>query len=714
MATGNPVIYTDFSGGLNLEAGPYLLKDNECQDARDVSANREGSLTKRNGSRQISEYEDGSAEPQLGSAHSLFATSGAFDGFIGVGLTWWATRSNLCTNPNFETDTGSGWFTSGGTKAQSTDFAFVGTNSLKLTATSAGVLVAYGAVAAQANQAYTFSAYVRPVQSGRNMRLIAAFVDDDFNSTGLVSSDITASVPTGTWTRLSMTATAPPGTTQVGWYVDPDTDNISASGDITYLDAVLLEPTDELRRYFDGSGYFNTADAWTTSPAATEWTGTAHASVSRGIQEDAIANITISGVTTTLKTGLTANTQWEWVQGPLTTDEAPNEEGPYYGMNGVDTPQYWDGVSATTENWTATTGIIPPTAPYLIYHLDKFWASGCVNCQGRIWSTGLSGASTPLPDPGNWDTDFIDDVDPDDGQDITGLGKVGPYLLVFKARKSYVLSDPAGRAYRSLSSSIGCASHRSIVETAQGTLFLSEDLGVCITDGTNIRVVSDKIQPLLEEIAHSNPVALRRATATYLHDSYWLSVPYLDTKNTITLQYQLDTGAWWIHSFAAADFATLDVSGRKRVHSALPGVAGMNEILVDDVYSDNEVPYESYWEGPFWTWGAPHLNKRVNQYRIDGAGEWSVDAATTFGDIRENLDYIDWELGPTVEGNFGEGENFGGVGVFGTDAAAVKQRRYYTPTNGWGRAWSLKLYDPDNVNLWAIYSVTGFLRPRSD
>jgi hypothetical protein len=568
MATGDPVIYMDFSGGLNLEAGPYLLNDNECQDSRDVVASKSGALKKRLGSTRIGGYENTSDERQLASAHTLSATTGEFTGFIAVGR-----RDYL------------GYL-------QSLDPSIL----LPLD-----------------------SEYLAADQSG-----------NDRDGTGEGDIDIGA------------------------WEAGP---------------------------YGDG--------------------------------QDSIVKITPTGTTTTLKTGLTTDSPWEWVQGPLATDETP-DQGPYYGMNGVDTPQYWDGSAASTVDWTAGTGIMPANTPYLIYHLDKFWATGDPNYKGRIWSTGLNSDSTPLPDPCNWDTDYIDDVDPDDGQSTSGLGKVGPYLLVFKERKTYVLSDPAGRAYRTLSSNIGCSSHRSIVETDAGTLFFSEDLGICVTDGSNIRVVSEKIKPMLDDVAHSQPLALKRAVGSYHHGSYFLSIPYLATTNSITLEYQLDTQAWWIHTLPVADFALLDSGTTTDLYGVLARRAACDNLFDDDVYSDAGEVYDSYWQGPYWTWGNPHQNKRMSQLRIDGVGNWEVDAGTTFGDTKEQLDYTTWEEQVAVGTSFGVEYNFGEDGYFGGVTGAITERRYYTPTDGWGRAWSLKLYDVSNTINMELYSIAGYLRGRSD
>lgn len=440
---------------------------------------------------------------------------------------------------------------------------------------------------------------------------------------------------------------------------------------------------------------------------------------------DSIVSITPAGVATSRRTGMTANRRWEFVQGPVGNQSAasfpngmgaPANQGPIFGMNGANTPQRWDGVAASMSDWTAWNGTVPSGTPYLIYHLDKFWATGDPNFPGRVWSTGLQSGTifnTLLPDPCNWDTDNIDDVEPADGQANTAIGTVGPYVLMFKDRKTYVVSDPVGRAYRPISTSIGCCSHRSVVETARGTLFLSEDMGVCLTDGSKIEPVSEAIMPLLKEIAEASPTSLRNAAATYFQESYYLSVPFNDTKNTLLLEYQVDQGAWWIHSIAAADFALLDPSGNPALYSAFPGTNRIDRCFVPNSYADDGLPYDSYWEGPYWSWGNPHLNKRVSQFRMDGEGAWTAEAAERFREQYEVMDSNDLESPLSTGELFGGAGTFEGSGTFGPRLGII-QRNYPTPLDGWGRAWSIRISDSNSMNRMAIYSIAAFLRGRTD
>lgn len=432
---------------------------------------------------------------------------------------------------------------------------------------------------------------------------------------------------------------------------------------------------------------------------------------------DRIIKSTTAGIPTTLVSGLTQGKRWEFVQGPV-HDPTGTPQGPIYGLNGSDNPQQWAGSGSMTE-WLAFnaagspfgTGAHPAKdCTLLYYHLDKFWASGDPNYPGRVWSTGVD-ASTGLPDPCNWDSDFIDDVEPEDGEEITAFGEVGPYLLVFKSHKMFVLSDPVGRAYRQVSSTIGCAASRSVVETSKGTLFLSEDLGVCVTDGTNITQLSDNIQPLLKDAIETSGLSFKNAAATYHQNSYWLSLPYQDSANDITLEYNLVTGAWWIHTCNANQWALLDPVGLPTLYSINAQSLLLEAALVENVYADGGTAFESYWTGPFWPWGQPHLNKRVSQIRVDGIGAWEMYAATSFNTTYELLEPKIWESAST-------GTDFAGTGDFGTDGTfapvgGVNNRRYWTPIQGWGRAWSLKVFNNDPYEL-QLYSMAAFVRGRSD
>lgn len=422
---------------------------------------------------------------------------------------------------------------------------------------------------------------------------------------------------------------------------------------------------------------------------------------------DRIVKLDLTGAPVTLKSGLSQGKRWEFVQAPTS-----GGQGPIFGINGTDTPQYWDGSSGFTNNWTAATGTVPQNARFLIYHQDAIWAAGDPANPATIQSCGLTGGGTPIPDPRNWSTDYLDQVEPNDGQAITAIGACGPYLIVAKARKLYAMPSFESRNYRKISSEIGCIAHRTMVETSRGTMFLSEDLGVCVTDGTDVTPVSDPVLPLLRAAADANAAVFSQACATYYQGSYFLSIPESSSSNDLTLEFQVDTGAWWIHTCASNQFALVDPTAAPILFSASPALKQVDKAFVEGVHGDYGAAFNTYWTSPFLTWGNPHLNKRVRQFRVDGQGEWDLYSQETFEDDPSLLEAEVWEESSSGE-TFGGGGTFGGVSDEFGPSGGITQRRYPTPSQGWGRAWSLTVANED-TNPMEVFSLAAFTIQRSD
>src|SRR6266498_1027327 len=178
--------------------------------------------------------------------------------------TTFQPRTNLCTNPSFETNT-TGW-AGGGTPlptiAQSATQAYVGTQSLKVT--SPGTPTSFPAAASAmtglpAGAVYTCSAYVY-LQTPFSGSVTAAI-----NGVQYFGS---ATATTGSWKRISITFTATSTSHTFLLY-----GNGFTTGQFFYVDAVLIEQAGSVGSYFDGA---TTADAIYTY----SWTSTANASTS--------------------------------------------------------------------------------------------------------------------------------------------------------------------------------------------------------------------------------------------------------------------------------------------------------------------------------------------------------------------------------------------------------------------------------------------------
>jgi hypothetical protein len=189
---------------------------------------------------------------------------------------------------------------------------------------------------------------------------------------------------------------------------------------------------------------------------------------------------------------LTSNARWEFVEAP-----ASGGQGPLYGVNGIDTPKQWTG-TGNIADWTATAGTVP-NGKYMLYVGNRVLVAGVAANPNRVFACKIG-------DPRDWSTGggaangWAVDLDPNDGDQITGLGTIGPIVLIFKRQKIYVLNDTETGANRRLSTTTGCVAHRSITETANGTYFLTADRGMYVTNGNWINKLNDKIDPTFESI----------------------------------------------------------------------------------------------------------------------------------------------------------------------------------------------------------------------
>jgi hypothetical protein len=392
-----------------------------------------------------------------------------------------------------------------------------------------------------------------------------------------------------------------------------------------------------------------------------------------------IYSIAPDGTVTSIATGMTSALRWEWANAP-----ASGGQGPVWGMNGTDTPRQWTG-TGNTAVWTAATGTLP-NGKFLVYIANRLFVAG-MSAYGALVDAGSSIVYSNLGNPRDWPAANVVELAPNDGDAITGLGTSGPYLLVFKTGKAWVVYDLDTGANRALGDGIGCVSHRSIVETPEGTFFLSKDHGVMVTNGSTVKRVSDRVLPLIASMSQAQRAA---AVGAYFNDHYYLSFSTGGTNNDVTLDYDVKADAWWIHTLGLQDIAAWEPAGVPQLYGADGGVARVSRLFVDGQTQDNGAAFVAYWNGPFHTMGKPHLRKRVRQIRFDGKGRLQLSLTKDFA-IAPSL-AVDRSFS-TDTGLFGtnDGAAFGvndTSGQFFGGVFSVGQARALNP--GVARAWSLQ------------------------
>lgn len=365
-----------------------------------------------------------------------------------------------------------------------------------------------------------------------------------------------------------------------------------------------------------------------------------------------IQRIDSAGTVTTPLTGLT-NAPWEWQAAPSVPAGAPTQ-GPYYGANG--TNDRW--VSATAAgNWTRT-GSTAGVPKYLRYVANRMICAGGSAFPSRVEASKILDP-TVFTSPDGWAVDF----DASDGLPITGIGTLGPYLLVFKEHKTWLVFNLDTGASRRLSDGVGAVSHRSIVEMEGRTLFLGRD-GIYQATGERVERISRRIDPL---IARITPSELSKAAGAAFNGHYYLSIATDDlTEPNLVIDYDTTIDSFWLHTFPVRQFAVWRRAAGEHLMGATadPNIpTQIHRLLVPGTVRDGAslIPY-AYWVGPHHDFGAPNLRKRMRQISMEGRGRFDALYSRDFGTDTVGLNY--------------------------NDTGVLKLSRIYTP--GVARTWSMR------------------------
>lgn len=409
-----------------------------------------------------------------------------------------------------------------------------------------------------------------------------------------------------------------------------------------------------------------------------------------------IIKITTTGTCTVLKETVSENVPWEWTKAPVV-----EAKGPFYGVNGTNTPQYWTGAAAETKDWTATTGSVPNGT--IIGYFDN----------RVVIAKGSTLYASDILNPFKWASPdgWATEINPEDGGEITGFGPVGPYLMVFKERKSFLITDMETGAYRQVSGDTGCLAKRSVVPTEVGLWFLSTDGEILLTDGQSFdRQIQEPIAPVL---LNTKGAIGEKVSGAHQGDAVYFSVSEEGSELDTVLEYDLTNNSWWPHKIkqkagvekGIVDFALLDVSKEGKLFGLVSEkLTNRKSTLVEcfkintyyDLDSTEDAQYyTAYWKSAWNPFGLPHIKKRVREIRVDAKGNYSLYTYKSFNSGVDKLEYTNWEVSEAEEAESGEGE-FGGEGIYG-GTVAVGERRFYTP--GIGRAWSFYFLSEDMLDF---------------
>lgn len=321
---------------------------------------------------------------------------------------------------------------------------------------------------------------------------------------------------------------------------------------------------------------------------------------------------------------------------------ASGGQGPVYGAGGAAVPPLqWTG-AGNLAAWTASAGTLG-TPDGVVYFKNRMF----------MWGASAGAGSNPnklyaskVGDPRNWDTTvsgadsaWAIDIDPGDGQPIGSVIPFGPYLVIFKARKIYVIYDLDTGANRLVHRNLGCWRFQSISDSPYGLIFLATDGHIWIMEG------EQRFQKLSDIISHTQ---LRGALSPGAGQPNWgqntNSAPgygidcgiFHDDKYYITntaaghtFVYDFNTKTWLRHDYNAwklfrwNDATANNVSRLSTLYATMTS-GGSNLACVGfpknaGSVQDLGVNYNAYWEtppiAPSGKANMPEIRRRYHAWR---------------------------------------------------------------------------------------------------
>jgi len=250
----------------------------------------------------------------------------------------------------------------------------------------------------------------------------------------------------------------------------------------------------------------------------------------------------------------------------------------------------------------------PPKANIILLHKNFIFMAGDENYPSRLYFSKQD-------EPEIFPATYYWDISPNDGDRITGLASYLGNLYIFKENSIYPLygNDTTDfQVARAPLARIGTVSHRSIVQTPQGLIFL-HTTGVYRFNGSTVEQLplSHKIKSEIDKLTSGSEKSL--ACAILKDNEYLLSFPKTgDSSNSVIWGYNLLTGQWSHHRDYGVNQFLLEED-----NTLLSACNGGFVYEEDTGNKDDDADIQSVYATKFYDFGAPNIEKRFREFVID-------------------------------------------------------------------------------------------------
>jgi hypothetical protein len=250
---------------------------------------------------------------------------------------------------------------------------------------------------------------------------------------------------------------------------------------------------------------------------------------------------------------------------------------------------------------------------------------------------GVNPSSVYFSNAGDAETfganDWVD-LDPGDGEAITGMIAWRDYIFVFKETKFWVYygesTDDTGGAvfnFRKIATGIGLAASKALAVGREGVYFLDRT-GVYLTSGGPPTLVSDPLDPLFSgglsgfyQGSGVSQTSINKSAMAWFNERLYVAVPTgASTTNDRVLVYDPRHGYWLLWDIPAAALNTFRIGDTPELVFAY--ATGLNYVgRHSSAYTtDDGAALVSRYRSGLYDLGSPGREQRVTRTRLWGVG----------------------------------------------------------------------------------------------
>lgn len=298
---------------------------------------------------------------------------------------------------------------------------------------------------------------------------------------------------------------------------------------------------------------------------------------------------------------------------------------------------------------------------------------------------------------------FYIDIQPNDGDKITGLAEAFGRLFAFKENSIYALEGVLQNELRTsqsavmtkesgsvLAGKVGSVNHSVIVPTGNDVFFLSNRgaHSLIATDASSEleqAFVSFAIQDFyLNGLNHNQHDQWRGIFAPDINSVLWAVTRLGSTNNDLIMGFNIEIREWFFWNISAASLFVRDVDGILRTYAG--GYDGFVRLINDQTsLSDDGSAYTAKVKTPVLDFGAPDRLKKVKHvtFFYVPKGSWSATVNYTFDNssIQTQTFALDGGSGAIL------GEFVLGVDILGSGTLEPKS----VPIEGVGKTFQMEI-----------------------